>query len=139
MLFNDGKSAYNSGVEFGDKGYSEAAWRTNHYLNRNGELYPTHGLGPVATMLDLNRGNRLVRLSSFSSKARGLHEYIVKHPKGGENHPNANITFKQGDVTVFQIINLSQIKMGGKWCDRNGHRLSFAKSTINLLAAAPLC
>jgi predicted dehydrogenase len=103
VLFNDGKSAYNSGVEFGDKGYSEAAWRTNHYLNRNGELYPTHGLGPVATMLDLNRGNRLVRLSSFSSKARGLHDYIVKHPKGGAAHPNAKIEFKQGDVVTTHL------------------------------------
>jgi predicted dehydrogenase len=103
VLFNDGKSAYNSGVEFGEKGYSEAAWRTNHYVNRNGELYPTHGLGPIATMLDLNRGNRLLRLSSFSSKARGLHEYVVNHPKGGAAHPNAQIHFKQGDVVTTHL------------------------------------
>jgi len=93
VLFNDGKSAYNSGVEFGEKGFSEAAWRTNHYLNRNGELYPTHGLGPVATILNLNRGNRLIRLSSFSTKAKGLHDYILRHPKGGPTHPNAQIEF----------------------------------------------
>ena len=103
VLFNDGQSAYNSGVEFGKKGYSEAAWRTNHYLNRNGELYPTHGLGPLATMLDLNRGNRLLRLSSFSSKSRGLHQYIVNHPKGGPMHPNANLVFEQGDVVTTQL------------------------------------
>jgi len=103
VLFNDGKSAYNSGVEFGAMGYSEAKWRTNHYVNRNGELYPTHGLGPVAVMLNINRGNRLIRLSSFSSKARGLHEYVVKHEKGGEAHPNASVQFKQGDVVTTQI------------------------------------
>ena len=103
VLFNDGQSAYNSGVEFGEKGYSEAKWRTNHYLNRNGELYPTHGLGPVATMLNINRGNRLLRLSSFSSKARGLNDYIVAHEKGGPGHANANIAFKQGDVVTTQI------------------------------------
>jgi hypothetical protein len=103
VLFNDGISAYNSGVEFGDKGYSEAKWRTNHYVNRNGELYPTHGLGPVATMFNINRGNRLLRLSSFASKARGLNEYIRNHEKGGSNHPNASMAFKQGDVVTTQI------------------------------------
>ena len=103
VLFNDGVSAYNSGAEFGEKGYSEAKWRTNHYVNRNGELYPTHGLGPVATMFNINRGNRLVRLSSFASKARGLNEYVRNHEKGGPNHPNASVAFKQGDVVTTQI------------------------------------
>jgi len=103
VLFNDGQSAYNSGVEFGAKGYSEAKWRTNHYVNRNGELYPTHGLGPVATMLNINRGNRLVRLSSFSSKSRGLHDYVIAHEKGGAAHPSAAVQFKQGDVVTTNI------------------------------------
>jgi hypothetical protein len=103
VLFNDGKTPYNSGVEFGDKGFSEAQWRTDHYVNRNGELYPTHGLGPIAMAMDINRGNRLLRLSSFSSKARGLHDYIVNHPNGGKNHPNAKVKFAQGDVVTTQI------------------------------------
>lgn len=103
VLFNDGKTAYNSGVEFGKNAYSEAQWRTNHYVNRNGELYPTHGLGPVAVMMDINRGNRMTKLSSISSKARGLHKYITEHPKGGMNHPNAKVKFKQGDVVNTQI------------------------------------
>jgi hypothetical protein len=103
VLFNDGQSAYNSGVEFGEKGFSEAKWRTNHYVNRNGELYPTHGLGPIATMFDLNRGNRMLRLTSMASKARGLKKYIEEHPKGGKDHPNAKIDFKQGDVVTTQI------------------------------------
>ncbi len=103
VLFNDGVTAYNSGVEFGAKAFSEAQWRTNHYVNRNGELYPTHGLGPVAVVMDINRGNRMIKLSSVSSKARGLHKYIVEHPKGGEGHPNAKVKFKEGDVVNTQI------------------------------------
>ncbi|MGC4130398.1 MAG: Gfo/Idh/MocA family oxidoreductase [Bergeyella sp.] len=103
VLFNDGETPYNSGVEFGEKGFSEAKWRTEHYVKRNAELYPTHGLGPIAVAMDINRGNRLLYLSSFSSKARGLHEYIVNHPKGGKNHPNAKVKFKQGDVVTTQI------------------------------------
>jgi predicted dehydrogenase len=103
VLFNDGKTAYNSGVEFGKKAYSEAQWRTEHNLKRNGELYPTHGLGPVAVMMNINRGNRMTRLSSVASKSKGLHKYIVEHPKGGENHPNAKLNFKCGDIVNTQI------------------------------------
>ena len=103
VKFNDGVTPYNSGAEFGEKGYSEARWRTQHSVNRNGDLYPTHGLGPVAMMIDINRGNLLTRISSVASKARGLHEYIVNHPKGGAQHPNANVNFRLGDIITSQI------------------------------------
>jgi predicted dehydrogenase len=92
---------FNNGVEFGEKGYSEARWRTEHSVHRNGDLYPTHGIGPVANCININRGNRFLSLCSFSSKARGLHTYIVKG--GGENHPNAKVNFKLGDVVTTSI------------------------------------
>jgi predicted dehydrogenase len=101
VKFNDGKNPYGGGVEFGEKGFSEAQWRTLHSVNRNGDLYPTHGIGPIATMTNINRGNRFTELVSFSSKARGLHEYITK--KGGENHPNAKVNFKLGDIVTTMI------------------------------------
>jgi predicted dehydrogenase len=101
VKFNNGKDAYGGGVEFGEKAFSEARWRTNHSVHRNADLYPTHGIGPVATMIDINRGNRFVSLSSFSTKSRGLHEYIVKN--GGEQHPNAKVEFKLGDVVTTMI------------------------------------
>jgi predicted dehydrogenase len=103
VKFNDGVTPYDSGVEFGEKGYSEARWRTAHSIHRNGDLYPTHGIGPVAQFIDLNRGNRLVSLSSFASKARGLHQYIVNHPKGGAHHPNAKQEFKLGDKVTTML------------------------------------
>jgi predicted dehydrogenase len=101
VKFNDGITPYNSGAEFGEKGFSEAKWRTNHSVNRDGDLYPTHGVGPLAVMLDINRGNRFESLNSFSTKARGLHNYIVK--KGGADHPNAKARFKLGDVVTTHI------------------------------------
>lgn len=105
VKFNDGKQAYGGGVEFGAKGFSEAKWRTQHSIDRNGDVYPTHGLGPVAEMIDINRGNRFVSLTSTATKARGLHDYIVK--KGGADHPNAKVKFKLGDVvsTVIKCAN----------------------------------
>jgi hypothetical protein len=101
VKFNDGRKPYGGGVEFGEKGFSEASWRTMHSVNRNGDLYPTHGIGPVAMMIDINRGNRLTELVSYSTKSKGLHEFIVKN--GGENHPNAKVNFKLGDVVTTMI------------------------------------
>lgn len=101
VKFNDGKKAYGGGAEFGEKAFSEAQWRTLHSVNRNGDLYPTHGIGPVAPMININRGNRLTELVSFSSKARGLHEYVVK--TAGEDHPNAKVNFKLGDIVTTMI------------------------------------
>ncbi len=101
VKFNDGKSAYGKGVEFGAKGFSEAKWRTQHSIDRNGDVYPTHGLGPVAEMLDINRGNRFLYLTSMATKSRGLHDYIVKN--GGKDHPNAKVNFKLGDIVTTLI------------------------------------
>jgi predicted dehydrogenase len=101
VKFNDGKPPYDHGVEFGEKAFSEARWRTNHSVHRNGDLYPTHGVGPLAMMADINRGNRFLSLSSFATKTRGLHNYIVRN--GGENHPNAAVRFRLGDIVTTQI------------------------------------
>ncbi len=92
---------FQPGVEFGEKGVSESKWRTLHSIKRNGELYPTHGLGPIVNYLDINRGNRMISLTSTASKARGLHNYIVE--KGGPGHPNAKTGFKLGDVVTTVI------------------------------------
>lgn len=101
VKFNDGVQPYGGGVEFGEKGFSEARWRTQHSVTRNGDLYPTHGIGPVAHYININRGNRFLRLSSFATKSRGLHNYIVE--KGGADHPNAKVNFKLGDIVTTQI------------------------------------
>ncbi|SNR27896.1 Predicted dehydrogenase [Maribacter sedimenticola] len=101
VKFNDGNTAYGKGVEFGDKGISESKWRTAHSVKRNADVYPTHGLGPIAVMADINRGNRFVSMTSHATKGIGLHNYIVEH--GGVQHPNAKIKFKQGDVITSTI------------------------------------
>ncbi len=70
-------------------------------FNPGAELYPTHGIGPVANWLDINRGNLFVSLTSHATKTRGLHEYIVS--QGGEDHPNADVRFKLGDIVTTII------------------------------------
>ena len=101
VKLNDGKTAYGKGVEFGEKGISESAWRTQHSLLRNADVYPTHGVGPIAMMSDINRGNRFETITSMATKGVGIHNYIVKH--GGKDHPNAKLKFKQGDIITSMI------------------------------------
>jgi predicted dehydrogenase len=101
IKFNSGKNVEDGGVEFGEKAFSEAQWRTQHSVMRNGDLYPTHGVGPVAMMIDINRGNRFTELVSVASKARGLRDHIMK--RGGEDHPNAKIEFKLGDIVTTML------------------------------------
>lgn len=101
VKLNNGLQAYGGGCEFGDKAWTEARWRTHHSIYRNGDLYPTHGIGPIAHYININRGNRFMNIASFSSKARGLHDHIVK--KCGPEHPSAKVTFKLGDVVTTSI------------------------------------
>jgi predicted dehydrogenase len=53
-------------LNFSKSGYTEM-WRLKHNQHRNGNLYPTHGLGPVCQALDINRGDRMEYLSSMST------------------------------------------------------------------------
>lgn len=97
VLFNNGKQYYGGGVEFGPNALSEAQWRTQFNIDVDGDLYPTHGVGPIMQCIDINRGNRFTNLVSFSSKALGLASYVEKQSPG---HPNAKIKYKNGDVTT---------------------------------------
>jgi len=60
-------------IKFSDR--NEGLWRLDHSVTRDGNLYPTHGLGPVAQCLDINRGDQFDYLVSMSSPARGLELY----------------------------------------------------------------
>jgi hypothetical protein len=131
VKFNDGINPYGGGVEFGEKGFSEAKWRTQHSVDRNGDLYPTHGLGPVSTMLDINRGNRMVHLTSTATQSRGLHKYIVD--QGGPDHPNADVEFKCGDIvtTVIKCANGQTIMLSHDTNNPRPYSLNFRVQGTN--------
>ena len=52
-------------------------WRIRHHLQKDGNLYPTHGLGPVAQYLGIERGDRFDHLVSMSSLEAALSEHSV--------------------------------------------------------------
>ena len=77
-----------------DGGYFKN-WRLQHALKRDGNLYPTHGLGPIAQCMNINRGDRFEYTTSLSSAEFGLSLYSkAEHPEfTGEN-------FKLGDMNT---------------------------------------
>jgi hypothetical protein len=65
------------GIKFEDR--DEGLWRRAHSMQRNANLYPTHGLGPVSNCMDINRGDRYATLVSMSSPSRGLQLWAEEH------------------------------------------------------------
>jgi len=54
---------------------SEGLWRRDWHTKVNGNLYPTHGLGPVANYLEINRGDSFDYMVSMSSPSKALDVY----------------------------------------------------------------
>ena len=74
-------------------------YRLRNYTHRNCENYPTHELGPIAKLLNINRGNRMLTLTAMGSKAMGLERYIKEHPELVEKDPTLEgRRFKQSDI-----------------------------------------
>ena len=78
------------------------SWRTHHYAKRNGNLYPTHGLGPVAQYMNLGRGeDTFGSLVSFSTLARGRQAYAKKNYS--PNHKWNQLEYTGGDMNTSII------------------------------------
>jgi len=83
-------------------GNTTGSWRTYHYANRNGNLYPTHGLGPVAQYMNLCRtDDNFGRITSFSTPSRGRALYAKKHFPA--DHKWNKLEFKGGDLSTSII------------------------------------
>jgi predicted dehydrogenase len=78
------------------------SWRTPHYAKRNGNLYPTHGLGPVAQYMNLARqDDNFGRLVAFSSPAMGRKLYAEKN--FAPDHKWNKLDYKGGDINTSII------------------------------------
>ena len=78
-------------------------YRLNNYINRNCENYPTHELGPIAKVLDINKSNRMLYLTSMSSKSVGLNDFAKLHPDKFQSRL-ADQKFEQGDIVTTNIM-----------------------------------
>jgi predicted dehydrogenase len=87
------------GIKFENR--NEGLWRRAWSRTLDGNLYPTHGLGPIANCLDINRGDRFEYLVSMSSPSRGLQAWAAEHFPDGA--PERRETFTLGDVNTSLI------------------------------------
>lgn len=78
LLYGEGAYLHDLREElFSNKG--EGLWRRTVHTEREGNLYPTHGLGPVANYMGIQRGDRFDYIVSMSSPQRGLDIYRKEH------------------------------------------------------------
>ncbi len=83
------------GWKFG-RAYYPHDWRLQYSIKRNADLYPTHGLGPVAQWMDITRGNKFEYMVSMSSPSLSLKLEAVR--RYGKDHPLAKTDYALGDV-----------------------------------------
>jgi hypothetical protein len=79
----------------------EGLWRRFEGLNRNGNLYPTHGLGPVANYMNINKGDCFEYLVSMSSLPAGMAAYRKEHLPADD--PRQKEAYRCGDLNVSLI------------------------------------
>ena len=90
--------------EFEKKG--EAVWRTEHSIKRGGNVYPTHGLGPVAQCMNVNRGDQFDYLVSMGTKSIGLNLYAAG--KFGPDNKWAKQKYALEDINVSMIRTMKE-------------------------------
>ena len=115
------------------------SWRTLHYANGKGNLYPTHGLGPVAQYMNLARGeDNFKTLVSFSSPALGRNMYSKKN--FDENHKWNKLDFSNGDMNTSIIKTYLGRTVMVQWDEtspRPYSRLNLIQGTLGTLAGFP--
>ena len=115
------------------------SWRTHHYAKRNGNLYPTHGLGPVAQYMNLSRGeDQFATLTSFSTPGRGRNLYAqANYPA---DHKWNQLDFKGGDLNTSIIKSVEGKTIMVQWDETSPRpytRHNMVQGTMGILAGFP--
>jgi predicted dehydrogenase len=114
------------------------SWRTQEHTMRNGNLYPTHGLGPIAQYMDVNRGDRFDYLVSMSSPALGRALYAKEHFPS--DHPRNQATYVAGDINSSLIRTVNGRTILLQWdttTPRPYSRLHLIQGTRGIFAGYP--
>jgi predicted dehydrogenase len=86
-------------------GAGEGLWRRAHGWKLDGNLYPTHGLGPLAWYTNINRGDRFDFLVSMSSAARGMQAYAAEHFPPEDPRRKEQSVLGDVNTTLMRTVN----------------------------------
>lgn len=92
-------------LKFMEKGGYHNLWRLEYSKYHTGNLYPTHGLGPVAQIMGINRGDRFDYLTSVSTRQYGMSAYAKE--KFGPDSAFSKQTYQLGDMNTTVISTLA--------------------------------
>ncbi len=139
LLHAEGAYIHDLRSQMNEVEHGTGSWRTPHYAKRNGNLYPTHGIGPVAQYLGINRGDRFDYLSSVSSPARGRQLYAQK--KYPADHRWNKITeWVGGDINTSIIKTVRGRSLMMQWDETSPRpytRLNLVQGTKGTFAGYP--
>ena len=115
------------------------SWRTPYYAHGKGNLYPTHGLGPVAQYMSLARGgDNFKSLISYSSPALGRAFHAKKNFTDG--HKWNQLDYKNGDMNTSIIKTVMGRTIMVQWDETSPRpytRLNLIQGTKGILAGFP--
>ncbi len=126
-------------IQMEEQDRGTGSWRTHHYAKRNGNLYPTHGLGPVAQYMNLGRGeDQFYSIVSFSSPAKGRKRYAEKNYS--KDHKWNALDYQGGDLNTSIIKTYLGRTIMIQWDEtspRPYSRLNLIQGTKGTLAGYP--
>ncbi|MGB8259595.1 MAG: Gfo/Idh/MocA family oxidoreductase, partial [Terracidiphilus sp.] len=137
LLYGEGAYIHDLREElFSDKG--EGLWRRTAHTQRDGNLYPTHGLGPVANYMGIQRGDRFDYLVSVSTPQRGLDLYRKEHVAA--NDPRQAERYLNGDMNISILKTFNGLTVTVKHDTVNPHpydRINVVAGTKGVFADYP--
>ena len=116
-------------------------WRTREFINRDGNIYPTHGLGPACQALNINRGDRLDFMVSVSSADFTMGKEIEKRAKEDDYYKQFIGQWKLGNIntSVLKTVNGKTIKLQYNVGNpRPGTRVHWVVGTEGIAKKQPL-
>lgn len=129
LLYGEGAYIHDLREElFSNQG--EGLWRRNFHTQGNGNLYPTHGLGPVANYMSIQRGDRFDYIVSVSTPQRGLDLYRKAHL--ADTDPRWAERYVTGDMNTSIIKTANGLSITLKHDTSNPHPYN----RINIIAGA---
>ncbi len=72
--------------------YYEGNWRMDYNQKHRGDIYPTHGMGPAAQVLNIHRGDKMNVLVSMDSKPVSIPAFLEKEGRDSSNFQNGEHT-----------------------------------------------